>query len=175
MWRSPWVERRITKLLGVDPVTVCINLNSFHGHVVSRSDSPGNHLRRDKRLGSLLVATSGALMVWAGYIFAVAGVNAALLESIVPGITIELTYAAYRRVDRATGRLRPTGWNRLAQEGVGLSAGGLMAVGGYAAARWSWPASAAAIIVGLPAIGAAIVLGRSARVSPAVADPELVG
>jgi MFS family permease len=169
------VERWITKLLGVGPVTVRIDLDRFDAQTPSQHDAPGARLHRDKRLGAALVAISGALMAWAGYLFAVAGANAALLESIVPGITIEVAYAAYRRLDRATGRRRPTGWNRLAQEGVGLGAGVLMAVGGYGAARWSWSASVAAIVVGLPAIGAAVVLGRSQRVGPETAEPELVG
>jgi len=174
LWRSPVVERWVTKLLGVDPVTVRIDLDPFDGDGLTRLDTPGVRLGRDKRLGTALVALSGALMAWAGYLLAVAGVNAALLESIVPGITIELAYAAYRRVDRATGRLRPTGRNRLAQEATGLGAGTLMAVGGYAAARWSWPTSAAAIILSLPAIAAAVVLGRSTRISAAAADSKLL-
>jgi deazaflavin-dependent oxidoreductase (nitroreductase family) len=174
-WRSPWVERWITKMLGVGPVTVRIDLALVDGQSPSRRDAPAQRLHRDKQLGVALVVMSGALMAWAGYLFAVAGINAALLASIVPGITIELAYAAYRRVDRATGRLRPTGWNRLAQEATGLGAGLLMAVGGYAAARWNSSVAAAAIILGLPAIGAAIVLGRAPRVGPATAEPELVG
>lgn len=172
-WRSPWVERRIARLVGVDPITVRIDLDPIGAQSRGRWDSQDADLRRDRRLGAVLVAGSGALMFWAGYLFATAGLNAALFESIVPGITIEAAYAAYRRVDRAAGRTRPTGWNRLTQEATGLSAGTAIAVGGYAAARWTWPIAAAAIIGGLPLIRAAVLMGRSRR--EAAPTPELVG
>ena len=173
LWRSPWVERTIARLLGVDPVTVRVDLDPVDGHLTGGPDARDARRRRDHRIGMVLVAASGALMAWAGYLFATAGLNAALLESIVPGLTIEAAYAAYRQVDRATGRARPTGWARLAQEAAGLSAGTAMAVGGFAAARWSWPVATAAMLVGLPVIWAAIVLGRSRR--PVGTEPELVG
>lgn len=172
LWRSPWVERAAARLLGVDPITVRIDLDRTDGaHSLDRPTTREARERRDRRLGAGLVALSGGLMAWAGYLFATAGLNAALLESIVPGITIEAGYAAYRRVDRATGRARPTGWTRLAQEAAGLSAGMVMAVGGFAAVRWGWPVATAAILVGLPVIYAAIVIGRSHRTVSA--EPEL--
>ena len=173
LWRSPWIERAIARLLGVDPVTIRVDLDPVDGHITGGPDAQDGRRRRDHRLGAILIAVSGALMVWAGYLFATAGVNAALLESIVPGVTIEAAYAAYRRVDRASGRVRPSGWTRLAQEAAGLSAGTAMAVGGFAAARWTWPVATAAILVGLPAIWAAIILGRSHRTVGR--EQELVG
>ena len=50
-----------------------------------------------------------------------------------------------------------------------------MAVGGYAAARWSSSVAAGAIILGLPAIGVAIVLGRSPQADPETAEAKLLG
>lgn len=160
LWRSPRMERWMTRMLSVNPLTIRIDLAADPAPTTEL----GTAARwRDPAFGAAMVGVSGALMVWAGYLFATAGLNAALLESIIPGLTIEAAYATYRRLDRTAGRHRPSGLTRLAQEGVGLAAGGLMAVGGYAAARWSWPVASALILAGLPVIASAVVVGRSAH------------
>jgi hypothetical protein len=100
-------------------------------------------------------------MAWAGYLFATDGLNIALLASIIPGVTIEMAYAMFRRADRAAGRRTASGRARFAQEAVGLSAGGLMAVGGYAGATWGRLLAAPFLLSGLPVIAAAVLLGRS--------------
>lgn len=117
--------------------------------------------RLGRAAGVVLVLLSGALMAWAGRLWVTNGVNTALFVSIVPGITIEAAYASYRWVDRREGRPRPLLGARVLQEGVGLTAGGVMALGGYAAIRWGWAASAPLLVAGLPLIAAAVILGRS--------------
>ena len=174
LWRSKRMERWVTRFLSVDPVTVRIDLTTDSPPASGPAESVGR-TRRDLTVGAALVGVSGLLMIWAGYLFATAGLNAALLESIVPGVTIEAAYATYRRIDRAGGRSRPSGVARLVQEAVGLTAGLLMAVGGYAAARWSWPVASALIVAGLPVISAAVVLGRSRNPARAPKEKELVG
>lgn len=117
--------------------------------------------RLGRAAGVVLVLLSGALMAWAGRLWVTNGVNTALFVSIVPGITIEAAYASYRWVDRQDGRPRPLLRARVLQEGIGLTAGGVMAFGGYAGIRWGWAASAPLLFAGLPLIAAAVALGRS--------------
>ena len=117
--------------------------------------------RLGRAAGVVLVLLSGGLMAWAGRLWVTNGVNTALFVSIVPGITIEAAYASYRWVDRQEGRPRPLLRARVFQEGIGLTAGGVIAFGGYAGIRWGWAASAPLLVAGLPLIAAAVALGRS--------------
>jgi deazaflavin-dependent oxidoreductase (nitroreductase family) len=53
-------------------------------------------------------------------------------------VAIEGAFALIRRADRAAGWPAPSGAARAREEAVGLLAGGLMMLAGYAGAAWSW-------------------------------------
>ena len=116
--------------------------------------------RRELSLAPALAVVSGGFMTWAGVVLATGTFAWALWIALPAWLAIEGAFALIRRADRTAGWPTPSRGARAREEAVGLLAGGLMMLAGYAGAAWSWFLAVPLVGIGGVTIAAAGLTGH---------------